>query len=57
MVLIWNWFCVIEKVGVYNDFYDGEYVLMIIDVEIDLCMFLCYWVYVFVVEKGDWCLV
>ena len=53
MALTRNRSCVIEKVGVYNDFHDGEHASMTTDAEIDLRMFPRHWVHAFAVEKGD----
>jgi putative hemin transport protein len=54
MALTRNRSCVIEKIGTYNDFHDGEHAAMTIDAEIDLRMFPRHWVHGFAVEKdGD----
>ncbi|CAM3110402.1 putative hemin transport protein [Paracoccus aminovorans] len=54
MALTRNRSCVIEKVGTYNDFHDGDHAAMTVDPEIDLRMFPRHWVHGFAVEKaGD----
>lgn len=53
MALTRNRSCVIEKVGTYNDFHDGEHASMTTDPEIDMRMFPRHWVHAFAVEKGD----
>lgn len=54
MALTRNRSCVIEKVGTYNDFHDGEHAAMTVDPEIDLRMFPRHWVHAFAVENpGD----
>ncbi|MCV2448790.1 hemin-degrading factor [Paracoccus sp. DMF] len=54
MALTRNRSCVIEKLGTYNEFHDGEHAAMTVDHEIDLRMFPRHWVHGFAVEKaGD----
>ena len=53
MALTRNRSCVIEKVGTYNDFHDGEHAAMTVDPEIDLRIFPDQWVHGFAVEKRD----
>lgn len=50
MALTRNRSCVIEKLGVYRDFHDGEHAAMTMDAEIDLRMFPRHWVHGFAVE-------
>lgn len=50
MALTRNRSCVIEKIGTYNDFRDGEHAAMTVDPEIDLRMFPRHWVHAFAVE-------
>ncbi len=51
MALTRNRSCVIEKIGIYNDFHDGDHAAMTLDADIDLRMFPRYWVHAFAVEK------
>lgn len=51
MALTRNRSCVIEKVGTYNDFRDGDHAAMTTDPEIDMRMFPRHWVHGFAVEK------
>ncbi|MEF9606308.1 hemin-degrading factor, partial [Paracoccus sp. PXZ] len=51
MALTRNRSCVIEKVGTYNDFHDGEHAAMTVDPEIDLRIFPRHWVHAFAVEQ------
>ncbi|MGA0615008.1 hemin-degrading factor [Paracoccus sp. KR1-242] len=53
MALTRNRSCVIEKVGTYNDFHDGDHAAMTVDPEIDMRMFPRQWVHAFAVEKTD----
>lgn len=53
MALTRNASCVIEKVGVYNDFHDGDHAAMTLDAEIDLRMFPRHWAHAYAVEQGD----
>lgn len=50
MALTRNPSCVIEKVGVYRDYYPGNHASMTLDKEIDLRMFPSRWVHAFAVE-------
>jgi putative hemin transport protein len=50
MALTRNRSCVIEKIGTYNDFHDGEHAAMTVDDEIDMRMFPRHWVHGFAVE-------
>lgn len=50
MALTRNRSCVIEKVGTYNDFHDGDHAAMTLDPEIDLRMFPSRWVHAYAVE-------
>ena len=50
MALTRNRSCVIEKIGTYNEFHDGEHAAMTVDPEIDLRMFPRHWVHAFAVE-------
>ncbi len=50
MALTRNASCVIEKVGTYNDFHDGDHAAMTLDAEIDLRMFPRHWVHAYAVE-------
>lgn len=52
MALTRNRSCVIEKIGTYNDFHDGEHAAMTVDHEIDLRMFPRHWLHGFAVEKA-----
>jgi len=51
MALTRNRSCVIEKVGTYNNFHDGDHAAMTVDPEIDMRMFPRHWVHAFGVEK------
>lgn len=51
MALTRNRSCVIEKVGTYNDFTDGQHAAMTTDEEIDLRMFPSQWRHAFAVER------
>lgn len=54
MALTRNRSCVIEKIGTYNAFHDGEHASMTLDPEIDMRMFPRHWVHAFAVEvQGD----
>lgn len=50
MALTRNTSCVIEKVGTYNDFHDGDHAAMTLDPEIDLRLFPRHWVHAFCLE-------
>ncbi|KGJ05608.1 putative hemin transport protein [Paracoccus halophilus] len=50
MALTRNRSCVIEKLGTYNDFHDGEHAAMTLDAEIDMRMFPRHWVHAYAVE-------
>lgn len=50
MALTRNRSCVIEKIGTYNDFHDGDHAAMTVDAEIDMRMFPRHWVHGFAVE-------
>ncbi|AGT10275.1 hemin-degrading factor [Paracoccus aminophilus] len=50
MALTRNKSCVIEKVGVYNNFHDGDHAAMTLDPEIDLRFFPGQFVHAFAVE-------
>lgn len=50
MALTRNRSCVIEKIGTYNEFRDGEHAAMTVDPEIDTRMFPSRWVHAFAVE-------
>ncbi|WP_313352189.1 hemin-degrading factor [Paracoccus sp. (in: a-proteobacteria)] len=51
MALTRNRSCVIEKIGTYNDFHDGEHAAMTLDPEIDLRIFPRHWTHAFAVEQ------
>lgn len=51
MALTRNRSCVIEKIGTYNDFTDGQHASMTTDAEIDLRMFPSQWRHAFAVER------
>lgn len=53
MALTRNASCVIEKIGTYNDFHDGDHAAMTVDPEIDLRMFPRHWVHAYAVELGN----
>ncbi|MFD1881189.1 hemin-degrading factor [Paracoccus pacificus] len=50
MALTRNRSCVIEKVGTYREFHDGDHAAMTLDAEIDMRMFPRHWVHGYVVE-------
>ena len=50
MALTRNRSCVIEKIGTYNDFHDGDHAAMTLDAEIDLRIFPRHWVHAFAVQ-------
>lgn len=52
MALTRNRSCVIEKVGTYRDFHNGQHAAMTLDAEIDMRMFPSHWVHAFAVETG-----
>jgi len=52
MALTRNRSCVIEKVGTYNDFHDGEHAAMTLDPDIDLRIFPRHWVHAYAVDAG-----
>ncbi|MTH77117.1 hemin-degrading factor [Paracoccus aestuariivivens] len=52
MALTRNRSCVIEKIGTYNNFHDGDHASMTLDPEIDMRMFPRHWVHAFAVEKA-----
>ncbi|CAM3343549.1 hemin-degrading factor [Paracoccus nototheniae] len=52
MALTRNRSCVIEKVGTYHDFHDGDHAAMTLDTEIDMRMFPRNWVHAYAVEAG-----
>lgn len=51
MALTRNESCVIEKVGVYENYRGGPHATMVLNKEIDLRMFPKHWVYAFAVEQ------
>lgn len=51
MALTRNRSCVIEKIGTYNDFHDGDHAAMTLDAEIDTRMFPRHWVHAFALER------
>ncbi|MBK0326881.1 hemin-degrading factor [Rhodobacteraceae bacterium F11138] len=51
MALTRNESCVIEKVGVYDEYRGGEHAGLVVNADIDLRMFPRHWVYGFAVEK------
>lgn len=53
MALTRNRSCVIEKIGTYNDFHDGDHAAMTVDPEIDMRMFPRHWVHGFAVESDS----
>ncbi|MCQ0971782.1 hemin-degrading factor [Paracoccus sp. TK19116] len=53
MALTRNRSCVIEKLGTYNEFHDGDHAAMTVDAEIDLRMFPRQWVHAYAVEAKD----
>lgn len=50
LALTRNESCVIEKVGTYRDFHDGDHAAMTLDAEIDTRIFPRHWVHGFAVE-------
>ncbi|MBW7057072.1 hemin-degrading factor [Paracoccus bogoriensis] len=50
MALTRNRSCVIEKIGTYNHFHDGDHAAMTLDTEIDLRIFPRHWVHAFAVQ-------
>lgn len=50
MALTRNPSCVIEKVGAYTDFHDGDHAAMTLNAEIDLRMFPRHWVHAYAVD-------
>ena len=52
MGLTRNRSCVIEKVGTYNQFHDGDHAAMTLDPEIDLRIFPRHWVHAYAVDTG-----
>lgn len=50
MALTRNRLCVIEKIGTYNEFHDGEHAAMTLDAEIDMRMFPRHWAHAYAVE-------
>lgn len=53
MALTRNRSCVIEKIGTYDNFHDGDHAAMTLDEEIDLRMFPRHWLHAYAVEAGD----
>ncbi|SDF00213.1 putative hemin transport protein [Paracoccus isoporae] len=53
MALTRNRSCVIEKIGAYVDFHDGDHAAMTLGAEIDLRMFPRHWVHAYAVESPD----
>ncbi|MDO5603971.1 MAG: ChuX/HutX family heme-like substrate-binding protein [Paracoccus sp. (in: a-proteobacteria)] len=55
MALTRNRSCVIEKIGTYRNFHDGDHAAMVLDAEIDLRIFPRHWVQAFAVtdESGQ----
>lgn len=51
MALTRNESCVIEKVGVYDDYRGGAHAALVVNHEIDLRMFPHHWVHGFAIEK------
>ncbi|MDX1742943.1 MAG: ChuX/HutX family heme-like substrate-binding protein [Ruegeria sp.] len=51
MALTRNESCVIEKVGIYDNYQGGHHAAMVVNHEIDLRMFPRHWVYAFAVKK------
>ncbi|WBU60988.1 hemin-degrading factor [Paracoccus albus] len=51
MALTRNRSCVIEKIGTYNDFHDGDHAAMTLDHEIDMRMFPRHWVHAYAAES------
>lgn len=52
MALTRNRSCVIEKIGTYNEFHDGEHAAMTLDAEIDMRMFPRHWAHAYAVEAA-----
>lgn len=52
MALTRNRSCVIEKVGTYNDFHDGDHAAMTLDPDIDMRIFPRHWVHAYAVETS-----
>ncbi|MDO5631589.1 MAG: ChuX/HutX family heme-like substrate-binding protein [Paracoccus sp. (in: a-proteobacteria)] len=50
MALTRNRSCVIEKLGTYNNFHDGDHAAMVLDPEIDLRIFPRHWVHAYAIE-------
>lgn len=50
MALTRNRSCVIEKIGTYNEFHDGDHAAMTLDAEIDLRIFPRHWSHAYAVE-------
>ncbi|MFV0293380.1 MAG: hemin-degrading factor [Paracoccus sp. (in: a-proteobacteria)] len=50
MALTRNRSCVIEKLGTYNKFHDGEHAAMTLDPEIDMRMFPRHWMHAYAIE-------
>lgn len=50
MALTRNESCVIEKVGIYDNFHSGQHASMILNGDIDLRMFPAQWIHAFAVE-------
>lgn len=50
MALTRNRSCVIEKIGTYNDFHNGEHAAMTLDAEIDLRIFPRHWTHAYAIE-------
>lgn len=53
MALTRNRSCVIEKIGVYKDFHDGDHAAMTLGKDIDLRMFPRRWTHAYAVETAD----
>lgn len=53
MALTRNRSCVIEKIGTYNDFHDGDHAAMTLDPEIDLRLFPRHWIHAYAVDAGE----
>lgn len=53
MALTRNPSCVIEKVGTYDDFHDGDHAAMTLDAEIDLRLFPRHWVHAYCLEAAS----
>lgn len=50
MALTRNASCVIEKIGTYTDFHDGDHAAMTLNADIDLRMFPRHWVHAYAIE-------